>query len=906
MTPFTRRRSGLLSGSATGPVGGRRSVIAAAGLLVALLAFGLPPAAAQAGDEPPADVAAMIRDGMLEGLDSRLSGGRTPREKRWLAEAARNKAALARDAAGREASFAAAARRYQALIDALSDSQRDAVRVAIDVANARLELAGMIFSQWAAAALDELEVTQGQRGDRKRVLELMNTARAQIEQARAGVAPYLRELRDREEEFLAMGVHDALRRLRADVAFHLAWCSLYAGQVNSADAQARAEALKTAEENFRSVAESGQSGPALQHCYIGLGVTLREQKRYEEAVQALTRAVETDSGFVLSAQARYELCRAQILAGQFDAARQSLAPLLTRDPDGLPPEQRGAALYLNLAALWEANSYLEEAAALLRGPSGSSAAASREALRIRELGLVRMSRLAARGGPWPGIVQLYTAGAVDTLADPATQSPLELLFTATRLSEARRYRDAAARLQSAAERPGVDPDLLGQILFDLGVCHYRLGEDREAARVFGKLAAELRSHPRAPQSAGFAYQLWVKVAEASRQREDYDALAATLLNLVQAYPQHERRMDAMWGLPLALQAADRFDQAAAHFGSVPPESPHWEEAQFRRVVCQRLACEAQREKLAPPDYLTAARRVAGELIRYSREALNRAPTSPDPATTLRWSAEALVGAGEVLISPGVEQYESALAALEEFDQTYPNSPVLARALAVRLRAFHARSDFDRATQTLDAYLKTAPAGQSAALLALLASGMQDEVARLEKTGEHEAARALAANAVRTFQPLEARLRADPQRRAEADAVAAGLAQMLHVAGQSDQARTLLAELLSREPKNGHLRLLNARVTTAIAAPQTAAPETIAAAVEAWAALLTDPGLRQSQPEVYWEARYHWLALQLRQGRAADVRRAIEQERVWYPHMGGPAWSARFDELDQQAAAAAPR
>lgn len=864
----------------------------------------LAPAAAQPAAAAGEDVERMVRDGLLEALDARLAGGRNPTEKRWLADAARNRALRASTSEARESAYQDAERRYKALIDALERASDEPPRKAADVAAARIDLCGMILSHWVAPIVDEFEITRGQRGDRRKALSLLQTARQQAEVARDGIAAFLRDLDAHEEEYLALGVFDTFRRLRADTQFHLGWACAYLGLVEPAGDE-RAAVLRTAEQCFQTLIAGGQAGPALQQCLIGQGIALREQQRGVEAERLFAQALEDGSDPVATAQARYELARCQIRAARFEEGRETLGPLLTVDPENLSPAERGAALFYNLAALWDANSFLEQAVDLQRRARDGADRNHllKQALRMREAGLARMNRLSARGGAWPGIVQLYVATAVDANADAQALSPLELLFLAGQLSDARRYAEAADRLEAAAARPGVDAELAGQVLFDLGVCRYRLNDYRVAATAFARLARERREHPRAAQAAGFAYQLWVKVAEQTKAHADYEELAATLLNLVQSFPQHDERLNAMWGLPLALQAADRFADAAAQFANVPAESPHWEEAQFRRVICLRLACEAERATLAAPDFLAQARRTAAELIRYAQQALNRAVAAADADGIRKWSAEALVSAAELLISPGVEQPQSALTALEAFEQSYPNSPALGRALAVRLRCYAAASDFSRATAALDSYLAAAAPEQAAAILTVLSQAMQSEVERLQRAARGDEARSVATNAVKTFEELDRRLRSDPARAREADLAAAGLAQMLRAAGAEERAAALIAELLQRNPQNGHLRRLHALSLTAALAADSP-PERIAAALEAWAALLRDSALRETAPQRYWEARHQWLTLLLRQGKAADVARAIEQERVWYPDLGGPEWRPRLEELLARAKASA--
>jgi tetratricopeptide (TPR) repeat protein len=133
---------------------------------------------------------------------------------------------------------------------------------------------------------------------------------------------------------------------------------------------------------------------------------------------------------------------------------------------------------------------------------------------------------------------------------------------------------------------------------------------RPAAEVFGKLAVEYRGHAKAAQAATFAYQLWGQVAERSRASADYLQLAATLRNLLESFGDHPQRAEALWLLPVALQLAGRFDEAAGEFAKVAETSPHWEEAQYAFFEANRAVARAG----------TYARRIA------------RGPDAPDAPT----------------------------------------------------------------------------------------------------------------------------------------------------------------------------------------------------------------------------------------------------------------------------------
>ncbi|MFH1746336.1 MAG: tetratricopeptide repeat protein [Planctomycetota bacterium] len=871
--------------------------------------------AQDANQEFGPDVQRAVRDGMAETLESQFRGGRTPQEIHLIAQAYCNRARRARKAGERAQALEKADERYLQWIEALQKAARgdSAAKADVDLAAAGVEYAGILMGLQAAGELDQFEVTAGQRGDRELLVKILSTAREQYTQSGQVVDELYEQRNEREDEFLAAGIYDTIIQLKLDITFNLGWANYYLGMVEPKDEQQRREALRRGEAAFQDLINSGQSGQMLYQCHLGLAMVQRELKRYDEAERNFSYALQEGVAPGVEAQVRYELARCHIASGKYDEARTVLRPLLEKADQELPAEERAIRFYLNLAQLWDANSHLVESENI-RAQAANSAARTailRQAQRVRETGLVKLNRLAAKGGPWPAIVQIYIATSVNLREDPAKLSPTELLYSAKQLNEAQRYKEALRRLEEALGRPeyqkapaeqsAEDKEIAGQLLMELGKCHYQLDKLKQAAETFSKLAAQYRGHDLAPQAATFAYQLWVEIARKSERPEDYARLADTLLNLIRNYPDHPDRDEAAWLLPVAWQAAGSYQQAADEFAKIPPQTKHWEEAQYRRGLCGRLAVEARRATLSAEEYSGQARRAADQLRDYADDVMQRAAelTPTEAEDMVKYSAEARVNAAELLASRGVEQYEPALAAVAEFEQKYADSKLMGRVLAVRIRSYRGLREFERATQILEQYLQAVPAKQAGAVLASLARGMQEEVERLVAAGQAEAARQLASESVDTFTQLEQWLKQDPQRARNVPVVAFGRAQMLHIAGRPDEARRIVADLLKQSPQNGNYQRLLAQILVEQLTEASSVDE-VKAAQDAWAELLKDPSLRKRAPERFWEARYNWLMLLLRAGNAADVESAIKQELVWYPDLGGPPWQAKLLELRKQA------
>lgn len=867
-----------------------------------LSALGLGVADAQeATTDSAQEIERMVNEGMTEVLEARLGEGRTADEKHTLARAYANKARQAH-AEQRERAFETANAKYQAWIAALErPAQAAPVPDAVRLAAARVEYAGLLLSGPAATALDEYEITAGRCGDRSLLQRLLTAAREQYDKAADALTPLLEKPSVHEEELLAAGLYDTLQQTRFDLALNLGWTDYYLGLLETKDGAQRESRFSAAERKFQQLIDGAPPEPMRSRTLLALGMTQRELGHYADAEKVFAVALNDDTPPLTAAQVRYELARSQIRSRKYDEARTTLRPLTEKDPDKLAPEDAPGRFYINLAHLWDANSYLVEAAALREQAKDTRAAAAilQKAQRSRDAGLTRMKRLAQRGGPWPGLVQLYIADTVDLKTLPESLAAVELLCTATVLMEGKQYDGALTRLQEAAARKDTDPDLAAEVHFELARCRHLLKDERGAATEFARVAAEYRGHPLAPQAATFAYRLWAKLAEDSRRPEDYARLADVLRNLLQSFANHAEREEAAWLLPVTLQLAGRFDEAAAEFAKIPQSSPHLEEAQYRRAVCGRQAAEAARSSLSAEDYTAKARRAAGNLTRYADEALARAAANPTLGDAAAWPAHARLAAAELLASPGVEDYQRALAAIATFATQYPNSDLLGRVLALRIRVYRGLREFDQAAAMLAEYLKAAPSEQVGGTLASLAQGMQAEVEQLTASGQADAARALAADSLATFAELEKWVQTDPSGARAGDAVRFGRAQMLHFAGRSADAQPIVAELLEKDPRQANYLHLNALVlTTRLAA--NAPTIDLQKAQDAWAGLLADPTLRNRVPERYWEARYNWLALALRLGRATEVEAAIFQESRWYPDLGGPPWREKLAELYMRA------
>lgn len=874
---------------------------AALGLLM-FLSLCLTPAVAQ-DSKADDEIERMIKSGRVDALERKL--GRTPDDLFKIARAARARAGRRRQKpAARDKAYKAADERYQTVLRALdTPTDEEPAKRDMDRVRVYVDYAGMILSGWCGGDLDRFEISGGKVGDRAALAAKLDKSRRLYDQAIGLIEPLDEDRENRLEEFLALGIYEDVKNYKPDCDFNFAFANLYYATVAGSEAKDYAAALQTAEEKLQRLIDDGRAGQQIYQCHLGLAMALREQGKFDRAHRHFRLASEEGADPVVIIQTRYEHARSLIKAGMYEEAREMLAPLLAKDARNLPAEERGGKFYVHLGRLWDAKSYFAEASTIARaahkgGPG--SAAMKIKSRRTRETGLGRMSRLVAEGGPWPAVVKLHIADSIRDGADPATLSPTELKFAAQKLLDEKKYEEALKFLTEAAGRKDISARIAASILFELGKCHYNMDNLREAATAFDRVAVEHKTHANAPQAVEFAYKLWGQLAKETKDKDVYAKLAATLKNLVQSYPKHESRAEALWHLPTALQAAGDYDEASRQLGNVSKNHPKWEEAQYRRTLLVRPIILARRDALPPAEYKTAAGKAARKIRRYADDTLARAAkATTNKQQLLTWSAEALINCAELLVSGGVGKHDEAIDALAGFEQRFADSDLIGRVLACRIRAQLGQGAFEEASELLHAYLKTVTPQEAASVLNGMARSMQGEIDEMRNAGRLDESRKMAGDAVYIFEQLVTAIEGDPQRASQAKIASYGLARMSYFAGKYDAAMKIVAELIKKNPKNGNYQRLHALVLTDRLTDDAPADQ-LAAARKAWAPLLS-PALRKKSPKLFWEARYNWLAVMFREGETIKVENAIRQDKVWYPGLGGSPWKEKLEALHQKAA-----
>ena len=886
-----------------------RAPAVACGLIaIALSLFASPLAAEVDIVGLPQRLQQAVRDGDAELLEREFGPGASPQQLEILAAAWVNHCRKADpgdalDLALRRAEEAFA--RWVASAARVNTGRNRADQLL--VARAHLESGNFLLSHRVAPILDELEITNFARGDRARALQALDTAADEYRRAQQATAPLADTLAKNSESLQAEGLYESIQQIATDTQYNAAWTAYHRGMLQDRSARELADVyLQAALRDFSSLLTSIPEGQSHLQCRLGLALCLRELRRYDDAQREFQRILGESLPPALAGQARYEFARSQMAAGEFEPARQTLSPLAATDLSRLPPEAGGIRFYVNLARLWQANSYLFEAEKLREAArTGGSPDAISRANTLRDQGLAAFRKLREAGGNMAELVPIYLSATLDPTTDPKQLGPAELLAVGETLLARNEFAPARERITLALGKSTLPAALRADLLFALGRCDYALNDPAAAAAAFLKVATEHKNQPQAAKAASNAAALLAAVAEQSATPAAFDQTATALKSIIDAQPTHPEAVELRWTHAVVLQRARRFADAARAYAAVPPEHPRAEEARFRQAYCARLVAEhaSTRDEREQRESLLSA---ASILSTYAKDARRRADAGPRAADAAKWAAEAAIAAAEVYLTPAAGSPAEALTVLLEFERTFPNDQNLGRALALQVKAYQALNQLDQAAGKLRQLTHATSPDRAQPVLIEIAQALRAEVMKRAESDDEKGARALAATAIEVLRLLQDALAAtasapasnETTRRAEV--VALYLAEMHFFAGALDAADSQL-QTLSPTVRDS---LDAARLTALLALARADAGAPVGPARDAWGVLLRSPDLKSRAPARYWEARYYYLSLTLRMNAAEDVEKAIRNERAFDPQLGGERWKKRFDDLYDRAKSAA--
>ncbi|MBI5763507.1 MAG: tetratricopeptide repeat protein [Planctomycetes bacterium] len=735
-----------------------------------------------------------------------------------------------------------------------------------------VEYADLVVRHECATDLDNYELTSGLDFNRARLTDRLREAGKRYGQADDVLRPLVMGLRTQEEKYLLLGLTERIERLAEGRMLSAAWVEVYLGMVSEPSAPGRGAHLADALAGFDQVARDSRDKDRKYNALIGAGVALRESGRANEAASSLERVIVSTADTSVVARARYEKVRTLLASGQFDAARDEIKALsaLSRFPDAV-----GATFYFRLAPLLEAHSYALQSAARVEN--------SPEMLRLRETAMEKFATIAKQGGPWPGIVETYLSNLSGPTKSLTQMSVEELRTSALRWMAKSKYAEAVPILSELTSRK----QSTAEDSLNLGVCLFQIQKLADAAAHFEK--AEIAgSGDVSDRAAEYAYRCRKKLVQDTKNRESLRALARTALRLASLHGSNSLAAEAAYAAGVAFQEAGDYAEARKAYLEVGQDNPKYWWA--RRGIAECLSADSELVTLHREN--AASRRDAAMEWARLVEGLSAGKPVGIEAVPSSWVTEARLQAAALFAHDRVGDYPKALELLRELPENLD-------ARVIRLRCHRMVGDMAAASNELNGLLNERDRAKSAPAIMGMIADIQRQAAKFSASARSSDVEKFAAQALPILEKVGAWL---GEERQEYNTIRSVRVSVLRAAGRASEALEDAEKLVVAEPDNGNRLQMAALLLEQIA--QTAAPSERSAlfnrAEAYWARLLEDPTLRDIAPQIYWEARYQWLLHQVRHGKAADVIKAIEAERAWFPELGGPPWQGKLVELMETA------
>lgn len=838
-------------------------------------------------------VAELTRRQMPELVESLLRGG--PRT--YYIYIARAYAAAAPEVREQSASdqFFEKAKRYFLESISLEDDGKwfKGLRRSVAVTEWRIEFAEFLLRRQAAPDLDRFEITSGLEFNRARLEPILEQSLKQCEGAATRLDDFQIGLRTREQDFLLLGLTTKIPRLANRHAIISAWTNLYLGQIDRADSPLRKNRLQSALDGFDRIAAGAKNETTRYNATIGVGIALRELRRYSEAEIAFNRVIDSTAASAIVTRARHEKARLHLQSGSLERARKEWSTLAAQAEEDSPANE---AFYLRLAPVMLAYVDIQNATAPQMPPT--------EQLKYRNEAAAVLNRIAAMGGAWYEIANVYLGLLDEKGQDFAVLASDDLFATATRLLASDRTAEAIDAWQALLKR-SLGPQQAAQARFNLGLSYLAAEEYEKAAESMDLAARDALTPEMSRRAAEVRYQCRRSLSGTSQSKKAFLTLAEAAQDLVNSHSDSDLAEEAAWVIGLALQEAGDFVQARQAYARVPPSSKHYWEARRGEALCAQEQFENQSTG-AQADARQRSAQVAVDLWRRLVADLNEQKERQrkkdgslrglvDEASLSNWLVDARLAAAGLLASEALNSPAEALAMIE-------GVAAGARSVGLRLRCLRATGQSRQAEEELSNFIEAATREGASEALLDLASGLERDMDALLAQDRFQAAKDVAQDAAPLLRQLFEQVKKSKKTGNQAAVIEFSLARALGISGELEEARPILDRLIAQSPENGQYLVSAARMEEQISGAWTGAKRDEAAdrAEKFWSMLLKDATLREQSPEHYWEARYRWLSHQLRHGRAADVVKGVESEQAWYPDFGGTKWKGPLLELAAEA------
>lgn len=401
------------------------------------------------------------------------------------------------------------------------------------------------------------------------------------------------------------------------------------------------------------------------------------------------------------------------------------------------PGSRGAEQYgVRLAA-----ALVDRSIRLARARSVDQAGRSSDASRLREEAWRVLATL-AREEP-ERRAQLYAvlyqsierSSGSDRQRDPVEMCALMSGLLSDAVADASRREQLLQQLVSEGgafirEATGAQRTVIPEILYQMGVALYRLGETVAAVEKFLEIARHYPTDGHAADAAAMAVQI------AAQACQDPDGcpisssgaqhLRAALETLLKGFPESES--SGYWRFYYAqlLEESAEYERAATEYALVRNDQEQYIEAAFRQV--RALAREAARRVGAGLVVKAEEDALIMSMVDAQRTLLARVAEAPrsrsmdESRIAAERVQESRVLLAETYVLKGVDLPARAIQVLAEFEEsTGPKADLMARAWRVRLRAMESLGRLEEAIRMVPDYVAADPMGAGPTLQVMYVS-----------------------------------------------------------------------------------------------------------------------------------------------------------------------------------------
>lgn len=593
--------------------------------------------------------------------------------------------------------------------------------------------------------------------------------------------------------------------------------------------------------------------------------------------------------------------------GRFEDADEHLARLRSA------PGSRGAGQYgVRLAA-----ALVDRSIRLARARSVDQAGRSSDASRLREEAWRVLATL-AREEP-ERRAQLYAvlyqsierSSGSDRQRDPIEMCALMSGLLTDAAADASRREMLLQQLVSEGgafvrDATGAQRTVIPEILYQMGVALYHLGETVAAVETFLEIAQHYPTDGQAADAAAMAVQIAAQACQDSESCSISSSAAQhfrkTLETLLKGFPESESsRYWRFYYAQLLVESAE-YARAATEYALVQNDQEHYIEAAFRQV--RALAREVARRagaglavKGEVDTLIVSMVDAQGTLLaRVAEEPRSRSMDESRIAAERVQESRVLLA--ETYVLKGVDLPARAIQVLAEFEEsTGPKAELMARAWRVRLRAMESLGRLEEAIRMVPDYIAADPLGAGPTLQVMYVSlrseleNTQDK-AMAPVNGDANMLVLIAAEIVKWTNLERSNATADQKREA-----ALQLAEAYTLVGRYKEAIERFETILpggDREPAT--LNSLDLRSQLGYA-------QALLKDRQAEKALLQFNRLAMNLPPehpVRWKALLGDLESRtILEHPPEGILRVIAQQRRLFPELGGPEIAARLAWIEDQ-------